>query len=304
MSIIDYKDNIINSLTLLKNKEDNNTFQIRAYEKVIKNIKDISIPIISFNQVENLDGVGKSIKLKLKEIIETGTLKELKTTGDIISELLQIYGVGQKKAKELIEIHHISSIEQLRKEVILNNQLLTYSQEIGLKCYEDFIERIPREEIYEHQKLLSLNKDKGEIVGSFRRKEKTSGDIDIMLNMDVDEFNSYINKLIDKNYLKFILARGDKKLLGVCAIKNGKNRRIDLIRNKPEEYPYMKLYFTGPKEFNVAFRQHCLHIGLSLNEHSFTPEVKGLKNEKDIFNYVGLKYVDPENRNAYCLQKN
>ena len=65
----------------------------------------------------------------------------------------------------------------------------------------------------------------------------------------------------------------------------------------------MKLYFTGPKEFNVAFRQHCLDIGLSLNEHSFTPEVKGLKTEKDIFNYVGLKYVDPENRNGYCLQK-
>lgn len=303
MSIIDYKDIIINSLIFLKNKEDNNTFQIRAYEKVIKNIKDISLPIISFSQVENLDGVGKSIKLKLKEIIETGTLKELKSSNDIISELLQIYGVGPKKARELKEIHHILSIEDLRFKVKHNCKLLTYSQEIGLKCYEDFLERIPREEIYEHQKLLSLNKDKGEIVGSFRRKEKTSGDIDIMLNMDVDEFNTYINKLIDKNYLKFILARGDKKLLGVCAIKNGKNRRIDLIRNTPEEYPYMKLYFTGPKEFNVVFRQHCLDIGLSLNEHSFTPEVKGLKTEKDIFNYVGLKYVDPENRNAYCLQK-
>jgi len=303
MSIIDYKDIILNFLTLLKNKEDNNNFQIRAYDKVIKNIKDVKDPIVSFCQVENIDGVGKSIKLKLKEIIETGSLKELKSTNDIMSELLQIYGVGPKKARELIEIHHISSIEDLRNKIKDNCKLLTYSQEIGLKCYEDFLERIPREEIYEHQKLLSLNKDKGEIVGSFRRNEKTSGDIDIMLNMDVDEFNIYINKLIDKNYLKFILARGDKKLLGVCAIKNSKNRRIDLIRNTTEEYPYMKLYFTGPKEFNVVFRQHCLDIGLSLNEHSFTPEVKGLKTEKDIFNYVGLKYVDPENRNAYCLQK-
>jgi len=299
----DYKEIILNSLCLLKNKADNNGFQIRAYEKVIKNIKNINEPIFSFSQVENIDGVGKSIKLKLKEIIETGGLKEFKSTDDIMCELLQIYGVGPKKARELIENHNITSIEDLRNKVKDDCKLLTYSQEIGLKYYEDFLERIPREEIYKHEKVLSLKKEKGEIVGSFRRKEKSSGDIDVMLNMDVDEFNSYINKLIDKNYLKFILARGDKKLLGVCSIKNGKNRRIDLIRNTPEEYPYMKLYFTGPKEFNVTFRQHCLDIGLSLNEHSFTPEVKGLKNEEDIFNYVGLKYVDPEFRNAHCLQR-
>jgi DNA polymerase/3'-5' exonuclease PolX len=58
----------------------------------------------------------------------------------------------------------------------------------------------------------------------------------------------------------------------------------------------MKLYFTGSAKFNIAFRQHCLKKGLSLNEHGFTPPVKGLKTEKDIFKYVGLKYVEPENR--------
>jgi DNA polymerase/3'-5' exonuclease PolX len=58
----------------------------------------------------------------------------------------------------------------------------------------------------------------------------------------------------------------------------------------------MKLYFTGSGEFNVAFRQHCLTLGLSLNEHGFTPKIEGLKTERDIFNYVKLKYIKPENR--------
>jgi DNA polymerase/3'-5' exonuclease PolX len=120
-----------------------------------------------------------------------------------------------------------------------------------------------------------------------------------MLNMDSEEFKQFTNELIKKNYIRYVLAKGEKKMLAICKInEDGKYRRIDLIRNSPEEYPYMKLYFSGPKEFNVAFRQHCLNKGLSLNEHGFTPEVKGLKTEKDIFEYVGLKYIKPENRNS------
>ena len=94
------------------------------------------------------------------------------------------------------------------------------------------------------------------------------------------------------------------QLLGICSLPNGKFRRLDLIRNSKEEYPYMILYFTGSARFNVAFRQHCLDIGLSLNEHSFTPKVNGLKTEKDILKHVGLKYIEPENRiDGFCLEK-
>ena len=145
--------------------------------------------------------------------------------------------------------------------------------------------------------IVDIQKDVGEIVGSFRRKEETSGDIDVMLNMDIQEFNKFIDSLIKEDYIKYTLARGDKKFLGICRMnKTSKYRRIDFIRNTPEEYPYMKLYFTGSANFNVAFRKHCLKLGLSLNEHSFIPPVKGLKTERDIFKYVGLEYVNPEDR--------
>ena len=46
----------------------------------------------------------------------------------------------------------------------------------------------------EHKKILNLTIKKGEIVGSFRRKEKSSGDIDVMLNMDSDEFENFTKK--------------------------------------------------------------------------------------------------------------
>ena len=307
---MNYKDNIINALTILRDNAniEGGIFQVRAYDKVLNNIKKFTGPITKYEQIENIEGAGKKIKVKLQEIINTGYLVDTenilkKEHTDFKSQLLNIYGIGPSKAKNLIEDHKISSMCELRKKSELNNDILTSAQKIGLLCYEDFLKKIPRKEMLMHQKILNLTKKKGEIVGSFRRKEPSSGDIDVMLNIDSIEFGNFTKKLIDNGYIKFVLAKGEKKMLAVCQIDGKEYRRIDLIRNSPEEYPFMKMYFTGPKEFNVAFRQHCLDRGLSLNEYSFTPKVDSLKTEKDIFEHVGLKYVDPELRNGKSLFK-
>jgi DNA polymerase/3'-5' exonuclease PolX len=304
--MVDHKSNLINALKILKDnaKAEGGLFQSRAYDKVIKNLEKITIPITSYKQIENIEGAGKNIKLKFKEIINTGHLQAIDKiiNIDIKSQLLQVYGIGPAKARSLIEEHKIKSIEELRKKSLKDPKLLTDAQKIGLLTYEDLLERIPRKEMLKHQKILNLSKDKGEIVGSFRRKEESSGDIDIMLNMNSKEFEEFTSSLIKKNYIRYVLAKGDKKMLAICKLnEDSKYRRIDLIRNSPEEYPYMKLYFSGPKEFNIVFRNHCLKVGLSLNEHGFTPPVGGLKTEEDIFKYVGFKYVEPENRNSTCL---
>jgi len=293
---MDLKKNIIIELTKYKTDAQikSETFKVRAYDKVIKNIENINENIISYEQIENIEGAGKSIKAKLKEIVNEIKQKEIKgNEKELFQDLLKIYGIGPKKANDLINIYKISSINDLRMKSENDSSILTNSQKIGLRFYEDLLERIPRSEMLKHQKIIK----KGEIVGSFRRKEPSSGDIDVMLCMGINEFNEFIDNLIDKNYIKYVLARGDKKMLGICSLNtSSKHRRIDLIRNTEEEYPFMKLYFTGSAKFNVVFRQHCLKKGLSLNEHGFTPPVKGLKTEKDIFSYVGLEYVEPENR--------
>lgn len=289
------KKNIIIELTKYKTEAQikGETFKVRAYDKVIKNIENVKENIISYEQIENIEGAGKSIKAKLKEIVKEFKGNDKEKGHYLFQDLLKIYGVGPKKANDLIEIHKISSINDLRMKSENDSSILTNSQKIGLRFYDDLLERIPRSEMLKHQKIIK----KGEIVGSFRRKEPSSGDIDVMLCMDTDEFNEFINVLIKQNYIKYVLARGDKKVLGICSLNtSSKHRRIDLIRNTYDEYPFMKLYFTGSAKFNVAFRQHCLTKGLSLNEHGFTPPVKGLKTEKDIFKYVGLEYVEPENR--------
>ena len=55
-------------------KVNGEIFKVKAYEKVIRNLELISVPIISYKQIENIEGAGKNIKLKFREIIDKGHL--------------------------------------------------------------------------------------------------------------------------------------------------------------------------------------------------------------------------------------
>ena len=80
----------------------------------------------------------------------------------------------------------ITTIDQLRE----NKELLNDKQIIGLKYYEELLERIPREEIVRHEGLLKKFLKKTDpnadltIAGSYRRKKDDSGDIDILLKAE------------------------------------------------------------------------------------------------------------------------
>jgi DNA polymerase/3'-5' exonuclease PolX len=94
----------------------------------------------------------------------------------------------------------------------------------------------------------------------------------------------------------------DRKYLAIGRMYNGKARRLDLLMTPDEEYAYAILYFTGSDRFNVAFRQYALDKGYTLNEHALTPIRAGvptvpyMKTEKDIFKFLGLRYIDPSKR--------
>ena len=63
-----------------------------------------------------------------------------------------IYGIGNIKAKNLLENHKIKSIDDLIEKSSKNDKLLTKAQKIGLLCYNDLLERISRKEMLKHKK--------------------------------------------------------------------------------------------------------------------------------------------------------
>jgi DNA polymerase beta len=230
---------------------------------------------------------------------------------------MQIHGIGPAKAKSLVDDHNIKSIEELEgKQELLNDK-----QKIGLKYVYDFQERIPRKEMNIHCALLGKcikeiddNFD-FEITGSYRRMASSSGDIDILIT-HTDEpdnveqlFKKVIQTLKNKGYITDVLAEGGKKCLAVCKLKRYKRyRRIDLLYTSRKEYPFAVLYFTGDASFNVAMRAYCMTKGLSLSEHGIKDDKTGelmdigAKTEKDIFEYVGLEYVEPKDRNGTAIK--
>ena len=140
------------------------------------------------------------------------------------------------------------------------------------------IKRIPREEIEKYKLLLdeifnessALVNSKFDIVGSYRRGNKTSGDIDIIITNSKDDkqiFKNVIDILIKKNIIIEILSRGNVKCLTICKIPNEIPRRVDFLYSPPDEYYFALLYFTGSKVFNTLQRQKALDLGYTLNEH-------------------------------------
>lgn len=316
---MDYRPLILDALTVLYKREiaEKEVFKARAYEKVITQLKASTDPIRSYEDVASLEGVGKKIALKIKEIIETGVLKAAERTKEeyslnTLDAFQNIYGVGPKKAAELINAG-IRSIAHLRETVVKQPKLLNAKQLIGLQYYEDLIERIPRSEMLEHKKFLtSVISDffPFEIVGSFRRGAENSGDIDVLLHVSsrISEdtankrFNACVKAMQSSGYIQEILAMGEKKCMAICHLPGGKSRRIDLLMTPDEEYAYALLYFTGSDLFNIQFRNHAASLGYKMNEHTMIPIREGvtppprMKEEKDIFAFLGLTYIEPKDR--------
>ena len=210
----------------------------------------------------------------------------------------------------MVKTHNIRSIEDLREK---QDKVLNNLQRIGLKYYEDILERIPRNEIskYDCEFMKVFKKESQtintyyEIVGSYRRGAINSGDIDVIITSDDRSvFQRVIDTLISKNMIIEVLSRGDTKCLVVAKLTpRSKARRVDFMFTTREEYPFAILYFTGSKDFNTAMRGHALKMGLSMNEHGFTKKDTQQKivyddilSEKDIFDKLNLVYVPPEKR--------
>ena len=309
----DYK-NIIEKILkflIIREKFNNEPFKVRAYEKVLVQIEDLD-HIYNEDDLKDVQGIGVKIRAKLQEIFSTGTYSKYVETDLSVSykELLQIYGIGPKKAKELIN-QGIYGVAELKKKLEENPQLLNDSQKLGLEYYDDSIERIPREEMDLHNNYLKIEARhfglKAEITGSYRRKLPTSGDIDCLIHYNdltskdsVILFNEFIDDLVLSGYILGVLSRGTKKCLCFCKIEN-KVRRMDLLLTTKEEYPFALLYFTGSKQFNISMRKIALEQGYSLSEYSLTKisskkKVSGLITEKDVFDFLEMSYVTPSKR--------
>ena len=296
--------------TLMQKKGDN--IRSRIYSRAQDTVLSINEDITEVDQMKGRPHIGPTILSKMEEYVKTGTLTEFeKEKNNPLTWLTDVYGIGPKKAADLIE-KGIRKIEDLREQ---QEELLNKVQKIGLKYYEDINMRIPRSEIDEFKDVFDKEFQKvaekdsqSEIVGSYRRGAKDSGDIDVIITSKNPEvFKKYVDSLKETGIILEILSYGNTKALVIAKLKDKTiARRVDFLYTTPEEYPFAVLYFTGSKAFNTTMRGYALKLGISLNEHGMYEKEKGkekgdkiekvFKTEEDIFKKLHLQYKLPIDR--------
>ncbi|XP_037351879.1 DNA polymerase lambda isoform X2 [Talpa occidentalis] len=239
--------------------------------------------------------------------------------------------LGYAKAINALKSFHkpVTSYQGFRTlEDIRNHASLTTQQAIGLKHYNDFLERIPREEATEIQQTVWKSAQAFNpgllcvACGSYRRGKATCGDVDVLVTHPDGRshqgiFSPLLDSLRQQGFLTDDLVSQEEngqqqKYLGVCRLPGPgrRHRRLDIIVVPYSEFACAILYFTGSAHFNRSMRALAKTKGMSLSEHALSTAVvrdaQGHKvgpgrvlptpTEKDVFRLLGLPYREPAER--------
>lgn len=317
-----------------KKEKTKNEFRIRSMWKAINIIKDHDMLITSGDDAMQLKGIGEGIANRIDTILMTGTLPELIDDTEPINEetkavndLVTVNGIGDKTALRFYRDYGIKSVQDLidrwqNGTFKVDKHKLTHHIELGLKYYDDFKIRIPRDEIDAFYPLVQkyLNQIDPDIIfdiaGSYRRKKATSGDIDILIShkklKTKDDIKSsktnYLSLFIDKLLSEGLLIDHmdqdfESYYKGVILLKTIP-RRIDVMIIPYNTYAAALLHNTGSGDFNQRIRIRAMTLGYHLSQHGLYKIVDGqksdepipTKSEKEIFDILKVKMLAPEER--------
>jgi len=287
----------------------------RAYRRAAKGIETLVEDVSDIYKkqgvraLKEIPGVGERIAEKIEEFIKTGRIKEFErlseTTPKHLNELMDVPGLGARRARILYQKLGIRTIAQLKKAAEQHKicKLPTFKE----KSEENIIEGIKFIKSSGGRKLLSIVlpvalkiearlKKFGQvsIAGSLRRRKETIKDIDILVASEEPKY--VINFFTKMPEVKRVLARGPTK--STVILDN--NIQADVRVVGKTSFGSALLYFTGSKEHNIALRELAIKKGYKLNEYGLFKGAKKLagKTEEDVYKKLGLKYIEPELRES------
>lgn len=314
-----------------------NQWRVRSIIKAIGVIKSYPGEIKSRKQALEIPGIGKGIADRIDEILNTGSLSELKEDmgeteeSRAVASLITVHDIGEKHALDFYRKYGVRSVEELISlwksgGIVVGKHQLSYKMAIGLKYYYDFLKKIPRAEIDSFNSILKgvfrdVDKNlKFEICGSYRRRKDFSGDIDVLFahsdikdkdDLEESEINYLklvVDKLVEGGYIIDSLDQNiGKYYKGVIrAVAGGAARRIDIMIIPLWSFPTAVLHATGSGDFNQDIRIHAMKKGYTLSQHGLfklgtdgKPEDEPIPvySEEEVFEILGIHYIPPYERN-------
>lgn len=295
-----------------------------GYSKAVNALKSYHKPVTSYQEACQIPGIGKRMADKIDEIMESGHLRKIDHIGEAVPVLelfTNIWGAGAKTA-QLWYQQGFRTLEDISTKAHLSN-----TQKIGLKHYDDFLDRMPREEA---AAIETVVRDAVQAIdphlvatacGSYRRGKATCGDVDVLISHPDGKshkgvFGKVLHILHDSGFLTDDLVSHEengeqKKYMGVCRLPGPgqRHRRLDIIVVPYNEFACSLLYFTGSAHFNRSMRALAKTRNMSLSEHSLNQNVVrqgsvkvyggtplATPTEKDVFSLLGVPYRQPRER--------
>jgi DNA polymerase/3'-5' exonuclease PolX len=310
--------------------DTHSSFRCSGYQKAIALVRRLDYDITGLEDIEHLRTnsriIGSKLHLKIKEIVQTGRLREAEaklcsSLNRPLKELCSIWGVGPATASNLIAAG-ISNVKDLRSCIFANPSILDRQQQIGLKHYEDLLKRIPREEVqkievYLKRMVQAIAGDTVKVIiaGSYLRGKSSCGDVDCMLHGERGQVErvmaTLVRRMASEQVLTDHLVWGTDKYFGVYQLSSElPHRRLDIFAVPNEEFPFSLLTFTGSGLFNRSMRLRARQLGFSLSHKGISRVSRRcgragkdrldddirMTCEKDIFRFLGMPYKSPCDR--------
>ncbi len=289
-------------------------FKRNAYRRAARSVESLEQDIqqvIEEGSLDKVPGVGKGIAVKIMEMMETGTSKELeRLRGSFppgLAEVMRVPEVGPRTAARLYRELGVSDLAGL-KEAATEHRIRQLPG-FGERSEMNILRGIDLVEKQGSRMLLSVALLKGEalvehirssgfplasVAGSMRRMKETVGDVDILVGTDrpreaMEAFASFPEVV-------GTIVRGDRK----TSVRLADGIQADMRAVPEASYGAALQYFTGSKEHNVKLRRIAIRKGLRLNEYGLFDAaganlVAG-RPEEDIYRRLGLQPMPPELR--------
>lgn len=250
---------VLREMAFLLEMKGENPFKIRALEnsaRLLEDQEDDAADLLQSGALAKIPGVGKGTQALVKEFVASGAIQEheaLKAAyPSTIFELLEIPGLGPKKAKTLYEQLGISSLGEL--EYACRENRLVELKGFGAKTQANILAGIERVKAHRGKTIIAVAWQESEILlDEFRSWKETKA---------VERAGELRRKMEVLASLDFVIAgKVEKKLkeLGLTeengayigTTQNGLGIRVTV--SAEEEFGSTLFEKTGPEDFIEKF---------------------------------------------------
>lgn len=269
------KSIIVASLREISTLEPNR-FKSLAYLRAVSTIDNMSQEEFESRKTFlDLPGVGMSINTKLIQFKQNGSLP---------AKLFKL----REENKSYLDPH----LYKIRKGFITKRIPYDKANELWSVLIDKLYLSYPRFNRLRHTIYL---------LGSMRRKKSMIADFDVLVSSE-KVYIDLVDVLSNGLHLE-VLVQGPMKTS--FKLNNPENTQIDVTWCDKDSLPFSILHFTGSASHNIKMRAKAKEMGFILNQyglysndHICNEDARRIRvdSEEEIFKFLELDYVKPENR--------